>query len=95
MASSTRKTILVVASELDESELRCSTWSTVPENILPESRNSRGKEGSNSAEEASISDCVLVCCASAPAVNPQIAIMENAILQAERTSSLTVWKAAL
>jgi hypothetical protein len=56
MASSTRKTILVIARELDESELRCSTLRTVPENILPELPKARKDTGSSSVEGKSLAE---------------------------------------
>jgi hypothetical protein len=95
MASSTRNKILVVARALDESELRCSTWRTVPENILPEFCRTRREMGSSSAEDASLPNSLSESCARDSGVNPKIAVMQSAIVQTERTSSLTVRKAAL
>jgi hypothetical protein len=95
MASSTRKTILVVARALDESELRCSTLSTVPENILSETRKARHETGSSAVARNSLSEFDTGRCLGASAAHAEIAVMSSAILQTERTSSLTVRKAAL
>jgi hypothetical protein len=95
MPSSTRKTILVVARALDEPEFRCSTWRTVPENILSESRNTRQETGSNSIARKLLPACDSGRCLGASAADAEIAAMKSAIVQTERTSSLTVREAAL
>jgi hypothetical protein len=95
MASSTRNTILVVARALDESELWCSTCSTVPEKILPEPRNTREEIGSNSLTGKLLDGRDSIAPRGASAAYAEIAVMKSAIEQTERTSSLTVRKAAL
>jgi hypothetical protein len=95
MASSTRKTILVVARALDESELWCSTWSTVPEKIVSEPRNARQKIGSNSLAGKLLDVRDSIPARGACAAYAEIAVMKSAIVQTERTSSLTVLEAAL
>jgi hypothetical protein len=85
MASSTRKTILVVARALDESELWCSTWRTVPENILPEPRNTRREIGSNSLAGKLLDGLDSTPSRGTCAAYAEIAVMKSAIAQTERT----------